>query len=144
MKARLDEAEAAVEKHLCINCGNPTMPLRSQIGVTGYTHDGGYGGWQGRRCPGRFTGAEPVQNPARVLREVEADRKLLEAWSLAEGDTESESAGGYADGLRRAVEIRALAYSDHPATTGRGGNCSPPGYTPAPVTRRSFSTLSAG
>jgi hypothetical protein len=51
---------------------------------------------------------------ARVLREVAAGRKLLEAWSLAEGDTESEGAAGYADGLRRAVEIRACGWSDHP------------------------------
>jgi Family of unknown function (DUF6221) len=53
-------------------------------------------------------------DPSRVLREVAAGRKLLEAWALAEGGTESEGAAGYADGLRRAVEIRTSAYQDHP------------------------------
>lgn len=70
LAARLDEDEAAARDRLCVNCGDPTRAF----GITGYTHGGD---WQGRRCPGRVTGAQPVQNPARVLREVEAKRKII-------------------------------------------------------------------
>jgi Family of unknown function (DUF6221) len=51
-----------------------------------------------------------LHDPARVLREVAAGRKLLEAWALAETRMDA----GYADGLRLAVEIRASVYQDHP------------------------------
>lgn len=79
--ARLDERETAVRDHLCVHCGNPTVPLRSALGITGYTHGGEShpGRWQGVRCPGRFTGAEPVQDPVGVLREVAAKRAVLAA-----------------------------------------------------------------
>jgi hypothetical protein len=74
LHARLDEEETAARDHLCIHCREPTIPLRSPLGVTGYTHRGA---WQGRRCPNQLTGAEPVQDPARVLREVAAKRERL-------------------------------------------------------------------
>jgi hypothetical protein len=45
----------------------------------------------------------------RVLREVEADRKLLAAWRKAEAERD-----GLADGLRAAVQIRAAIWRHHP------------------------------
>lgn len=75
LRARLDAAERAVRDRLCLNCGNRVVPLQSDFGVTGYTHEGG---WQGRRCPGRLVGATPVQDPEWVLAEVEAKRRLVE------------------------------------------------------------------
>jgi hypothetical protein len=72
----LDELQA--QHHLCISCGLPTAPLRNAFGVTGYTHDRWRGGWEGQRCPGSITGAEPVQKPARVLLEVASKRALLD------------------------------------------------------------------
>lgn len=74
LRAQLDADEKVVRDGLCVNCENPTAPLVSPLGVTGYTHEGG---WEGRRCPGRLVGAERVQNPARVLREIDAKRKLV-------------------------------------------------------------------
>ena len=50
IKARAAERERAVTDHLCINCGKPTLPLRSALGITGYTHDRFLGGWEGVRC----------------------------------------------------------------------------------------------
>lgn len=85
LSVQLDEDEKAVRDRLCVNCGNGVEPLSSPLGTTGYTHEGlrlndqgefEYG-WEGRRCPGMITGAEPVQNPARALREIDAKRKLI-------------------------------------------------------------------
>jgi Family of unknown function (DUF6221) len=83
LKAGLDEDEATAKSRTCIHCGGRTAPLRNMIGVTGYTHDSWNpetetrDGWEGQRCPGRLTGAEPVQDPARTLRRVAAHRKIL-------------------------------------------------------------------
>jgi hypothetical protein len=80
-EARLAEEEAAARDRLCIHCGNPTIALGGPFGVTGYTHGrrgvGNGDVWQGVRCPRRLTGAAPVQNPDRVLREVAAGRAIL-------------------------------------------------------------------
>ncbi len=109
LNARLDEDEELARDRLCVNCRNPVLPLRSALGVTGYTH-GREGAdalagvfWQGVRCPGRITGAEPVQNRDRALREVEAGRKFL-AWYAATGD------GAYLN----AIQAKAAVYRDHP------------------------------
>ena len=75
IRARLAEDEAEAKDGLCVNCGQRTAPLRNALGVTGHTHSGG---WEGVRCPGRITGAVPVQNPARVLRQVQAMREILQ------------------------------------------------------------------
>lgn len=77
LNARLDEDEARAKNHTCINCGRPTVPLRNALGITGYTHDDVGIGWAGQRCPGRLTGAEPVQDPACVLRDVAAKRRIV-------------------------------------------------------------------
>ena len=59
--------------------------------------------------------------PARVLREVAADRRLLAAWQEAEAERlpfEPEYAYGIRDGraeaLLLAVKIRAAVWRDHP------------------------------
>ena len=62
-------------------------------------------------------------DPARVLREVAADRKLLaehhilaeyEARAHLAGVGEPEYAYGFADGVALAVRIRAERFADHP------------------------------
>jgi hypothetical protein len=57
-------------------------------------------------------------DPARTLREVEADRKLLTAYDeVSRYDTdepEPEFAHGRAVGLGEAVRMRAERFSDHP------------------------------
>lgn len=102
--AQLDDDERLVRDQLCVNCGNPTAPLESPLGVTGYTHEGG---WEGRRCPGRLVGAERVQNPARVLRETDAKRRIVDryAWLREHGDT---------GGTAWVLPLLALPYADRP------------------------------
>jgi hypothetical protein len=84
VRARLDDDQHAAEKRLCIHCGNRTAPLRNFFGTVGYTHDSWdpdretYTGWEGRRCPGRLTGAEPVQRPERVLADIAFKRLVVE------------------------------------------------------------------
>ena len=41
----------------CVHCGNPI--LRDSGSPTGWMHGGTTRDWQGKRCPGRLTGAEP-------------------------------------------------------------------------------------
>lgn len=125
-RARLDEDEAAVRDHLCINCGHYTVPLRSPLGVTGYTHDGRMSngqwenGWQGVRCPSRLTGATPVQNPDRVLREVAAGRRLIERYerAIAVGGKSPSSFvngqdNGYWQACLDAISDAAAVYDGH-------------------------------
>ena len=56
--------------------------------------------------------------PARVLRDVEADRKLLAAYAEVAymdcDDPEPEYAYGRAKGLGEAVRLRVARFSDHP------------------------------
>lgn len=125
--AQLDEDERVVRDQLCVNCGNRIVPLRSPLGITGYTHEGGRAneqggweqGWEGRRCPGALTGAESVQNPARVLREVDADRKLIADYLSAQEIVDATGHPdmlevGRAQGLEEAVRRRASAYDQRP------------------------------
>jgi hypothetical protein len=121
IEARLDEDEKRARKRLCIYCGNPTAPLRSALGVTGYTHDRWdaererHDGWEGQRCPGRLTGAEPVQDPARVLRDVAAKRAILARWRELDAhrsdSAEDEARAWLGDGI---VANLAAADSAHP------------------------------
>ena len=57
-------------------------------------------------------------DPARVLREVAAKRAILERYAVSVKEAEL-SAGGWADGYDRALElcVRSVAavYADHPA-----------------------------
>lgn len=100
---QLDADEKVVRDELCVNCGNPIVPLRSPLGITGYSHGGGRvsedgeweRSWEGRRCQGSITGAEAVQNPARVLREIDSKRRLLDDL-LAEKHLTSEEDTWYA------------------------------------------------
>lgn len=126
LRARLDEKEKTARDRLCLNCGNPVVPLRSVLGTTGYTHEGGRAneqgqweqGWEGQRCPGKIVGAEPVQNPTRVLREVEAKRRIvdLHAHAHAHQCRTGEHDDGYAQWVSDCTTLRLLAlpYADHP------------------------------
>lgn len=55
-------------------------------------------------------------DPARVLREIDAKRQLLDAYAaVAENDVnEVEYAHGYANALGEAVRLLALPYADRP------------------------------
>jgi hypothetical protein len=55
-------------------------------------------------------------DPARVLRDVEADRRLLAEWQKAEADpaVDDQWNAGLAAGLRLAVQIRAARHSGRP------------------------------
>ena len=56
-----------------------------------------------------------AHDPARVLHEVEAGRKLLAAYRKAVAEAEFPNfEGGYATGLQDAVKIRAEVYDSHP------------------------------
>lgn len=102
VRARLDEDERRVTDHLCVNCGHPVL---LPPGSAWYTHGGGRTNargewertWEGRRCPRLLAGAEPVQNPARVLREAEAKRHLIARYerALAVG---GQSISGFVNG----------------------------------------------
>jgi hypothetical protein len=62
------------------------------------------------------------QNPARVLAEVEAKRKLVAAYESAVtaygaaelGTTVSDLMTGSVNSLRYALQLAVLAYADHP------------------------------
>lgn len=84
LTACLDQEEQTVRERRCINCGNRTTIDRRDPGPhTTYTHDRWdpdtqrFSGWEGVRCPGMFTGAEPPQLPERLLAEVAAKRRIL-------------------------------------------------------------------
>jgi hypothetical protein len=125
LNERLDEDAAGAAG--CMNCG---LPVRRAITKTGFTHgDRGAvgGGWQGVRCPGKLTGALPWPDPARLLREVEAKRKILTEHKLRTEyevtrpdnpyDVFCEVCGWAADVKGSACPtLRALAaiYEDHP------------------------------
>jgi hypothetical protein len=56
-------------------------------------------------------------DPARVLREVKAKRKILAEYAPVaknDGEHEPEYAYGWAEGLGMAVRALATVYSDHP------------------------------
>lgn len=91
LTVQLDGDERIARDRLCVNCGTPTTPLASHVGAFAYTHAGG---WEGIRCPGSLTGAEPVQDPARFLRRIAADRELL-ADVLAEPHFRNEEDNWY-------------------------------------------------
>lgn len=66
-------------------------------------------------------GARPVADhiaewdPARVLREIDAKRKLLAEWKLADAEGKyPDFMGGYSSGLDYAVQLAAVAYADRP------------------------------
>ncbi len=122
LRAQLDADEKVVQDGLCVNCGNPTVPLESPLGVTGYTHEGG---WEGRRCPGRLVGAERMQNPARVLREIDAKRRIVALWKETDEAARSDqryaesydtSADGFTagreDSLDDVLRLLASVYAD--------------------------------
>lgn len=54
-----------------------------------------------------------ANDPASVLAQVAADRKLLDAWDACETGFRDFNAG-YSDGLYAAIQIRAEAYAEQP------------------------------
>jgi len=113
LAARLDEDESAANG--CMNCGRP---IRRGATSTGYTHGRTGGDWQGVRCPGKITGALPWPDPARVLREVEAKRRILERHrDCGSGVGYCDDGGHGSDGEDPGcaeMEDLAAPYSDHP------------------------------
>lgn len=79
--------------------------------------------WRGLTVEGSELAAHiAAHDPARVLREVEAKRKLVAAFDSAvvaygaaeQGTAVSERMGGSVNSLRYALQLVALAYADHP------------------------------
>ena len=86
LRARLDEDEAAAKAWLPF--GNPDAAARVHIARL---------------------------DPGRVLREVEAKRRLIADYEVYDASARyPDSEGGIAIGLGTAVELAALAYADHP------------------------------
>ena len=84
LAACLDQEDQTARERRCIHCGNRTTQDRHDPGPHAtYTHDRWdpvaerYRGWEGVRCPGSVTGAEPPQVPERILAEVAAKRRIL-------------------------------------------------------------------
>jgi hypothetical protein len=114
LRARLDEDETGA--HGCMNCG---LPIRDATTKTGWTHGDRSavgGGWQGIRCPGKITGALPWPDPARVLREVEAKRAILDTYvnGLRQRESGDVAKAGQLLGLLLVLKHFATVYSDHP------------------------------
>jgi hypothetical protein len=118
LRDRLDEDEKVVRDKLCVSCGNPIVPLRSALGITRYSHGGGRANehgewernWEGRRCPGSITGAEAVQNPARVRRDIDAKRHVVRECA----ELLDEDAPGVRTSAERMLRALAAVYRDHP------------------------------
>jgi len=124
IEARHAEQERTATDRLCITCGHPTKPVYNTLGgIIDYTHrwwrdpeTGKAHGWQGVRCDGGVTGAEPMQDPDRVLADVAARRALLAAlednvryWS---SDDHSRAAAEMA--LEAAQRYVAAPFATHP------------------------------
>jgi hypothetical protein len=77
---------------------------------------GPFGGQSPLRDVARGLYVGRMADPDRVLRDVEADRRLLAEWQKAEADpaVDDQWNAGLAAGLRLAVQIRATRYSGHP------------------------------
>jgi hypothetical protein len=123
LNARLDEEEAAVK-------GPPGWRLEHWSAVR-YAEKASGRDWRvdaEPRCIVDSVAKDDAEHiarydPARVLREIEADRKLIAAYVAARADVPPvddwyEVADGVkiglADGLEAAVKIRAERFGDHP------------------------------
>ena len=90
LTARYDELERMATDGLCISCQHPVKELYVEMyGLRqwrGYEHDerrdstGRMHRWQGVRCEGGMTGAEPVQRPDLVLADIAAKRAIVSAY----------------------------------------------------------------
>lgn len=86
LTARYDELERMAADRLCISCLHPVKERYvTEFGLRewrGYEHDerrdstGRMHRWQGVRCEGGMTGAEPVQRPDLVLADLAAKRAI--------------------------------------------------------------------
>ena len=121
LRARLDEDEAVADAASGPEWGDvsPTQPF-TVFDVAAYRNN------KTLRTAGAIAGVERAEDrvhiarhdPARVLREVEAKRALLDEYaSVAVNDLPEggyEYATGWANGLGLAVRYAAAAYADHP------------------------------
>jgi hypothetical protein len=119
--ARLDEDEAAAK------AAQDRLSGRFAAGFTGTAGNPGSEEWRNRlrglRAKGRYLDDDyrdyiARHDPARALRDIEADRKLLalyaEVADMDRDDPEPEYAYGRAVGLGEATRLRAARFSDHP------------------------------
>lgn len=120
LTARLDEDETAARKAAAADGRFGGRAHWSALGhgiVTDATHPD-WGVVDLGPCIDDDALAEHIalHDPARVLREAEADRRLLAEWQKAEADpaVDDQWNAGLAAGLRLAVQIRAARHSDHP------------------------------
>ncbi|MEV6790890.1 DUF6221 family protein [Streptomyces sp. NPDC051320] len=77
--------------------------------------------WAAQGVASAFDGAAEAHaarhDPARVLAEIEAKRRIVDAYAeVADNDIDEpyEYAYGWANGLGAAVRLLALPYADHP------------------------------
>lgn len=115
LRVRLDEDEQAAKR--------VPQPYRLYVSSEGRLSEpledehGGYAQWAdgSDRMPNHITNWELAYEPARVLREVEAKRRLIADFEVYDASARyPDSEGGIAIGLGTAVELAALAYADHP------------------------------
>lgn len=93
LTAQYDELQRMATDRLCIVCGHPVKERYvTDFGIRewrGYEHDerrdstGRMHRWQGVRCEGGMTGAEPVQRPDLVLADIAAKRERLRLYLIA-------------------------------------------------------------
>jgi hypothetical protein len=102
LAARLDEDEAVAQGAARTDDGRGGQWLPVHFGAGGFDS--------------RVDDHIARHDPARVLREVEADRRLLAEWQEAEADpaVDDQWNAGLAAGLRLAVQIRTTRYGGHP------------------------------
>jgi hypothetical protein len=112
--ARLDEEEVAAtpaERRFPSpwrQADEPRSPLRSAVSLYD-ARDEGVAVVRGRYAAAHIG----LHDPARTLRQIEADRELLTAYSSAFGGG-PDFGSGYARGLEDAIRHRLLEWSDHP------------------------------
>lgn len=113
LTARYDERERMAKDRLCIVCGHPVKEryVTGLYGIRewrGYEHDerrdstGRMHRWQGLRCEGGMTGAEPVQRPDLVLADLAVKRSIIEDYLILSANAQVERAAG--------DEVKAAAY----------------------------------
>ncbi|MDX3515918.1 DUF6221 family protein [Streptomyces caniscabiei] len=71
--------------------------------------------WRGETVGARIAPHIAEHDPARVLREIDAKRRLLAEWKLANAEAKyPDFMGGYSSGLDYAVQLAAAEYADRP------------------------------
>lgn len=124
LTARYDELERTAKDRLCISCGHPTKEryVEGLFGIRewrGYEHDerrdstGRMHRWQGVRCEGGMTGAEPVQRPDLVLTDLAAKRATLRYLQRVREVILDANLWTLEDPVET-LKLAAQQYADHP------------------------------